>query len=107
NVSLNGANTTFEGGTVLKYASNVVLTVNTPVTWQGTLYRPVVLVSKNDNSVGESISGANNDTTNYAAATALYFDATTAGTNLVLRNLRIGQAKTAVAINGGSGHALR
>jgi RHS repeat-associated protein len=106
NVSLFGTNTTFEGGTVIKYASNVTLTVKTPVTWLGGSYRPVVLISKNDNSVGESISGANNDTTNYAAATALYFDATTAGTNLVLQNLRVGQAQTAVAISGLGGHVL-
>ena len=33
NVSLFGSNTIFEGGSVLKFASNVTLTVNTPVTW--------------------------------------------------------------------------
>jgi len=106
NVSLYGTNTTFEGGTVLKYASNVVLTVNTPVTWGGEHYRPVVMISKNDNTAGQNISGSTGNTTYYSAATALYFNSVTANTNLVLSNLRVNSAKTAVAINGGAGHVL-
>ena len=36
NVTMGGTNTTFEGGTILKYASGAGLTVNTPMNWQGT-----------------------------------------------------------------------
>jgi Mg-chelatase subunit ChlD len=106
-VILTGTNSTFEGGTVLKYDTNVTLTVNTPVTWLGSSYRPVIMVSKDDTSVGQSISGASGTPTNYLASRALYFDATTANTNLVIQNLRVSQALKAIAINGGSGHVLQ
>src|SRR6185437_14569669 len=55
NVNLYGTNTVFEGGTVLKYVTNVSLTVNTPVTWGGSAYRPVVMLSKDDNSIAQPI----------------------------------------------------
>jgi len=48
NVGLYGTNTIFEGGAVLKYTNNVSLTVNTPLTWQGSAYRPVVLTARDD-----------------------------------------------------------
>jgi hypothetical protein len=107
NVSLFGSNTIFEGGSVLKFASNVTLTVNTPVTWLGNDFRPVVMLSKDDNSAGDSISGSTGlPKTNFYAATALYFNSAAAGTNLVVKNLRVLNAQTAVAISGGTGHVL-
>ena len=106
-VTLWGTNNTFEGGTVLKYASGVSLTVNTPVTWLSDAYRPVVLLAKDDNASGENISGSSgNPANNYYASKALYFDSVIAGTNLVLQNLRVANAETAVIINGKSGHVL-
>ncbi len=51
NVSLTGTNT-FEGGTVIKYASGVTLTLGGQINWLADSYRPVILTSKNDNSVG-------------------------------------------------------
>ena len=108
NVTLTGTNSTFEGGTVLKYASGVSLTVNTPVTWTGDMYRPVVLTAKDDNSVGETISGSSgNPGSTYYAANALYFDASTANTNLVIQYLRVRNATKAVSINTKSGHDLK
>jgi len=105
NVGLYGTNTVFEGGTVLKYTNNVTLTVNTPVTWQGSAYRPVVLTARDDPSVGESITPSN-ALSGYYATTALSIDANTANTNYVLQNLRVVNAQTAIAINGKSGHVL-
>src|SRR4029077_5809379 len=90
NVTLYGTNSTFEGGTVLKYASNVTLTVSTPVTWLGAGYRPVVMISENDDSVGDRISGSTGSPTEYFAATAFNFDALTAGASLSVQNLRVG-----------------
>jgi hypothetical protein len=108
NVSLNGTNTTFEGGCVFKNASGVTLTVNTPVTWLGDFYRPVISVAKDDNKVGETIGGSTgNPGSSYYATAAFYFDATTANTNFILQHLRVANAQTAVAINGRSGHVLR
>lgn len=53
--------TTFEGGTVIKFnpssASSLVINSGTVVNG-GRAYRPVVCTSKNDNSVGETISGS-------------------------------------------------
>jgi hypothetical protein len=106
NVSLNGTNSTFEGGTVIKDAANVTLTVNTPVTWKGTNYRPVIVTAKDDNSVGQSLPGGTGTPTGYYGVTGLAYNAVTANANLVLQNLRVSYAQTAVSINGGSGHVL-
>lgn len=107
NVNLYGTNTTFEGGTVLKYASNVVLTVDSPVSWLATPYRPVVMLSKDCTTTGEPISGATgNPGTNYYAKTALYFDGNSAGTNLSIENLKIANASTGVSISRQTGHVL-
>ncbi len=108
NVNLYGTNCTFEGGTVLKYTNNVTLTVNSPVNWLGDSYRPVVMVSRDDNTVGETILGSTgNPSTNYYAANALFFNAASANTNLVLQNLRVANATKAIAINTRAGHVLR
>jgi hypothetical protein len=107
NVTLSGTNTIFEGGTILKYASNVTLTVNSPVTWLGSGYRPVVMTAKDDNTMGDAISGSTGSPgTKYYAATAMLFNGATNNTNLVLQHLRVLNAKTAVAINGQSNHVL-
>jgi hypothetical protein len=107
NVNLYGTNTTFECATVLKYASGVSLNVNTPVTWLAEPYRPVVMVAKDDDTVGEIISGSTGSPGNsYYAAKALYFDGTSAVTNLNIQNLRILNAKVGIVINGRSGHVL-
>jgi hypothetical protein len=107
NVSLYGANTIFEGTAVLKYATNVSLTVNTPVTWLGGPYRPIVMAAKDDDTFGEPISGSTGSPgTNYYAAKALYFDGTSAFTSLTLDNLRILNARAGLVINGQSGHLL-
>ena len=104
---MSGSNTTFEGGTVLKYASNVTLTVNSPVTWLGASYSPVIMTAKDDNSMGGTISGSTGSPgTKYYAATALNFNAATANTNLVLQHLRVLNTQTAVAINGLSNHVV-
>jgi hypothetical protein len=107
NVVLGGTNTIWEGGTILKYASNVTLTVNSPVTWLGSSFRPVILTAKDDNTMGDTISGSTGSPgAKYYAAAALFFNATNANTNLVLQHLRVLNAKTAVAINGQSNHLL-
>ena len=104
NVGLYGTNTMFEGGSVVKYTNNVTLTVSTPITWQGSAYRPVVLTASDDQSVGEVVG--TNTLSGYYATTALYIDANTAGASATLQNLRVANAKTAIAINGRNGHVI-
>ncbi len=64
---------TFEGGAVLKYATNAGINI-TPgppgvpspqINWKGLPYLPVVFTAKDDNSVGNSISGSSGTPTNY------------------------------------------
>ncbi len=78
-VNLRGT-TTFEGGAIVKYAvaSSATVTASNTV-WQTDSYRPVIFTSKNDNSVGEPISGSTgNPTTNFAGGIALDLGAQTA-----------------------------
>ena len=103
-VNLTGTNT-FEGGAVLKYATDASInlmpgTSFPTVRWLGVPYRPVVMTAKDDNSVGETISGSTGNPTNYYANPALNFVATTA-TNI--SNLRISHAKQAVTYNSSVG----
>jgi hypothetical protein len=106
-VNLYGAKTVFEAGTVIKYASGFSLAVNTPVDWQASPYRPVLMVAKDDNTFGENIStSTGNPGNSYYAARALYFDGTSALTNLNIQNLRVLNAYAAVVINGQSNHVL-
>ena len=74
-VYLNGTNN-FEGGSVLKYASNASLTLEpsllpSRLNWQASAYRPVVFTAMDDNSVGETITGSTGNPTNYYANPAL------------------------------------
>lgn len=98
--------TTFEGGTVLKYATNASVVLNVDYATGGPhddittchtdSYRPVVLTSKDDNSIGETISGSSGNPVHRFANPALYFNYS--GTD-GLRNFRIACAKTAVKID--------
>ncbi|HTI70127.1 MAG TPA: hypothetical protein VMF06_09180, partial [Candidatus Limnocylindria bacterium] len=107
-----GTNTWVEGGAVLKYTNGVSLTIKTPLTWQAAPYRPVVLCSWADKSIGQPISGASGTPgTNIYAATALILDASSSGalnTAFNLAHLRIANAQTAIQIiQGTNPHAIR
>jgi hypothetical protein len=69
------------------------------------VYYPVVLLSKDDTSIGQTISSGNPGNSYYATK-ALYFDSTTALTNLTIDNLRILNAQAGVVINGRTNHVL-
>jgi len=106
-VTMGGSNTTFEGGTILKYAANAGLIVNSPVTWLGSGYRPVVMTAKDDNTMGDAISGSTgNPGTNYYSAAALCFNGSVANVNLILHNLRVLNASIAVVVIGATNHLL-
>ncbi len=108
-VNLSGTNTFFEGGTVIKYAptNTAKLNITSPIIWQGGMYRPVVMTARDDDTVGDKITGSTgNPNTNYYANPALYIDGATAATNAILQNLRIAYAQNAMVFNGSSGHIV-
>jgi hypothetical protein len=104
-VALYGTNTTWEAGAVLKAASNVTLSVNTPITWGGTPFRPILMTARDDPSAGELITPTN-ALSGYYATTALRISGGTTNT-LALQNLRIAHAQTAISLDGGAGHVIR
>jgi hypothetical protein len=75
-VFLAGTNV-FEGGCVIKYATNASIniypTATTPtVTLFGNAYRPIIFTAKDDDSVGDIISGSTGTVSGYYANPALY-----------------------------------
>ena len=79
--------------------------MSTPIKWQGSAYRPVILTARDDPSVGEIITPSN-ALSGFYASTALFIDANTAGASATLQNLRIVNAQTGIGINGRSGHVF-
>jgi hypothetical protein len=80
---------TFEAGTVIKYASGQYIRCTGPVVFKGDAYRPVIFTAKDDNSVGEIISGSTGSPSGYYANPALEFRS--GGT--VAKNLRVAYAQ--------------
>jgi hypothetical protein len=96
-VNLYGTNT-FEGGAVLKYATNASIVLQSShLNWQASAYRPVVFTAKDDNSMGEAFGSGN--PSGYYANPALKFNA--AGTYSPLSNFRVAFAKQAL-VSGNS-----
>ena len=97
-VDLWGTNT-FEGGTVLKYASgaSVNLESGSGLNWLGSAYRPVVFTAVDDNSMGDTITNSTGYPTNYYANPALNFDTWSPSTfTYTLSNFRIAWAAQAI-----------
>jgi RHS repeat-associated protein len=98
-VDLFGTNT-FEGGAVIKYTNNASLNLlpNSHlcvISWQGGAYRPIIFTSKDDNSIGDTISGATGSPTNCFASPALSLDDMF---NTRISGFRISWAKQAISI---------
>jgi hypothetical protein len=79
---------TFEGGAVLKYATNSSIVIgygsgggrNPDVIWKGSTYHPVIFTAKDDNSVGDEISGSTGSPSGYYANPALQIEPANAAT---------------------------
>ncbi len=94
-VGLSGT-TTIEGGTVIKFApynSGVYLQFNGTVQCLTGPYRPAIFTARDDNTVGEVISGSTGTPSGYYASTALYSPGWTAGD---LHHLHIRHAMHAI-----------
>jgi hypothetical protein len=84
--------TVLEGGTVIKYSSGQSVGIHGPLDCQTTVEHPAVLTAKDDDSVGEVISGSTGDPSGYYANNALWLYS---GANPVtLHDLRISYAQT-------------
>jgi hypothetical protein len=101
-VTCSGTNTVFEAGTVLKYAANASVTINSALTWEATPYRPIIMTAKDDNSVGETISGSTgNPNSSFYANPALYISSGSAA----LHNFRIAHAQKGIFYYDTSGNS--
>ena len=101
-LTLSGSNTTFEAGTVIKFAPGVnagLDIASTKLTWLGTTYQPVILTARDDASVGAPLTSWTPG--GYYAETALRFPGPVQ--EVTLENLRVAYARTALAFpQGGS-----
>jgi hypothetical protein len=101
-VSLSGSNV-FEGGAIFKSATNASTTFQpgvtaTTATFLGSSYRPTVFTAKDDNSIGESISGSTGTPVGYYANPALRFIAVSP----TVANVRIAYAAQAIWSSSGT-----
>lgn len=104
NVTCIGTLTTFEGGTVLKYATNTVLTVQTPVDWQGSLYQPVVLTGRDDPTVGQLITPTNALVGPFATKALVLVS--TNSHSFKISHARIAHARLGMEVVGHTGHVF-
>ncbi len=91
-----------EGGTVIKFAgggaAGLTLASGTTLDWLAELYRPVFSTAKDDNSIGETISGSSGNPSNYYANPALSVPASVLVTPLA--HLRIRHANQGIRVAG-------
>src|SRR6266542_672773 len=102
-VTLYGTGTVFQAACVLKYAptNTAKLTINTPISWQGQPYRPIVLTGRDDRTVGEFVGTS--PLSGYYADTALEINASN---SISLPYVRIVNAKNGIVLNGLTGHVI-
>lgn len=86
-----GGTTTIEGGAVVKYAAGAQLNLLGPVDCQTGPYRPAIFTAKDDNSVGDTISGSTGTPSGRYANIALAL-----GLGGDLKHLQIHHAREAI-----------
>jgi hypothetical protein len=98
-----GTNNLIEGGTIIKFTNNASILVNDGSTdpaiqFSTSAYRPAIFTSKDDNSVGNTISGSTGSPTGYYANPALGLTAPSFAPNIA--HFRIAYAKEALSLTG-------
>jgi len=91
--------TTLSAGTVLKYTTNGTLNINGVINCQTGPYRPAVLTAKDDDSVGENISGSTGTPSGYYGTSFSLFNSTTPQQ---LHDLRISHAASVISVGIGA-----
>jgi hypothetical protein len=112
NLSLNGT-TTLEGGAVIKFPPyDVSNTRQLKITGSGanisciaTNYRPAIFTARDDNTVGETVSGSTGAPSGYYSTYVIFFDSSV--TTSALHNIRIRHANGGIYYASGSGHKVR
>lgn len=103
NLTLAGANNIFEGGTVIKYTNGVSIALNSGAfaTFTSTPYHPVVFTAKDDNSVGDTVSGSTGSPSGYYAQTALSITYPSSGqfSNFRISYANIGMSVSSTGLN--------
>jgi hypothetical protein len=95
-VSLTGTSTTFEGGAVIKlHGATAVLTIVDGARWLSSQYNPVTITARDDQTIGESITGSGGTPSIMFGTTMLSYPGTP-GSNIV-QHLRLRYADTAFA----------
>ena len=102
--------TTIEGGTVIKFGKYAVsetvrIIVLGPLACNTTPYRPAIFTAKDDDTVGDTISGSTGSPSGYYAFRALLCYNNAA--NNFIHDVRFNYALNAVSLYGGSGHTVR
>src|SRR6185503_14861781 len=95
NVYLSGE-TTIEGGAVIKYDADTGIAL--PITEGGIKcqtapYRPAIFTARDDNTVGETITGSTGTPSGYYASIALEIDS---NADCLIQNLRISHANNGI-----------
>ena len=103
-VNLSGT-TTLEGGAVIKFAKGKTLKFLGPLVCQTAPYRMAVLTAKDDDSVGEQITGSTGKPSGFYALEAILFNPATAP--VTLEYVRLAYASLGVQIAQSTGHVVR
>jgi hypothetical protein len=96
-LNLAGMNNIFEGGSVIKYTANASINFvsGSAVTFASKSYHPTVFTAKDDNTVGETITGSTGNPNGYYANPALNC---TYLPNQILANFRISWAQLGIVL---------
>lgn len=98
-VTLSGT-TTIEGGTVVKFNSGSYLTINGPISCRTEAYRPAFFTARDDNSVGETVTGSTGAPNGYYAT--YIFKIADSTSSYDLHDLRMRHGNQAIQRSGGS-----
>lgn len=101
NLNLYGGNNVFEMGSVIKYAANASITVvpGSAITFATAPGRPVIFTAKDENAVGEAISGSTGTPSGYYANPALNLGSMG---DVTLSEFRIAYANRGLSVSGAS-----
>lgn len=95
-----GSTVRFEGSAVIKYAPtgspSLTIASGTAIVWEGRPYAPVILTARDDNSVGEAVTGSTGNPNGVYATKALSVNGSGRTTPLVLANLHVRHANLGV-----------
>jgi hypothetical protein len=112
-INLSGT-ATLEGGAVIKFPPyNYYYPKEIRILYSGSRlncatdqYRPAIFTARDDNTVGETISGSTGAPSGYYGNSALYFDYSSTAVLSTLSNVRIRYAKVGIRYQNGTGHTL-